>query len=302
MFLSIHFMLRLICLQHMPTTDGLQGVDTSRPGVRWHRLGSLAGAALLVGALGGCAAWQAADTDDRSDDAAPSRPQRFPAATSAELLKASSRLFSTPVAGVPWEPFFFPGKRYTAFEPVQVLERPALRVRAKNSVSILRQRFEPSLASVGRLSFSWKVDGLPEDADLAVSARADSPVRVVLAFEGDRTRWTPRNHRLSEMSRLLTGEELPYATLVYVWSPKDPPGTVVVNPRTDRIRKLVLDSGTANVGRWRDHVRDVRADFRRAFGEEPGPLRVVALMTDTDNTQSQLTAWYGALRLERSAD
>ena len=116
-------MLRLICLQHMPTTDGPQGVDTSRPGVRWHRLGSLAGAALLVGALGGCAAWQAADTDDRSDDVAPSRPQRFPAATSAELLKASSRLFSTPVAGVPWEPFFFPGKRYTAFEPVQVLER-----------------------------------------------------------------------------------------------------------------------------------------------------------------------------------
>ena len=218
------------------------------------------------------------------------------------VLTAAHQLFSTPATDVPWEPFFFPGKRYLAFEPVQAAGRPALQVRAKSSVSILRQRFVPSLESVGRLSFSWRVDGLPTDADLAVSSHADSAVRVVLAFDGDRTRWTPRNHRLSEMSRLLTGEEMPYASLVYVWSAKHEPGTVVVNPRTDRIRKLVVDSDVANLGQWRDHVRDVRADFRLAFGEEPGPLRLVALMTDTDNTESQLTAWYGALRLERASD
>lgn len=288
---------RLICLQHAPTAQGLRGSLRERL-VRW--MGPLAVAALLM-ALAGCA-WQPHEADDPLEDAAPSRPQRLPGGANAELLKASSRLFSTPAVGVPWEPFFFPGKRYMVFEPVLASERPALRVRAKSSVSILRQRFEPSLDAVGRLSFSWKVDGLPRNADLAVSARADSAVRVVLAFDGDRARWTPRNHRLSEMSRLLTGEELPYATLVYVWSLNEPPGTVVVNPRTDRIRKLVLDSGTADVGRWRDHVRDVRADFRLAFGEEPGPLRLVALMTDTDNTESQLTAWYGALTLERRAD
>jgi hypothetical protein len=255
---------------------------------------------IMVG-LAGCA-WQPLETEEHVDDSVPSRPQKLPGGASAELRKASGRLFSTPVTGVPWEPFFFPGKRYRVFEPAQVQERAALRVRAKSSVSILRQRFEPALGGVGRLSFSWRVDGLPRDADLSVSALADSPVRVVLAFDGDRTRWAPRNHRLSEMSRLLTGEELPYASLVYVWSRKDPPGTVVVNPRTDRIRKLVLDSGSVNVGRWRDHVRDVRADFRLAFGEDPGPLRLVALMTDTDNTESELTAWYGTLKLERAAD
>lgn len=221
---------------------------------------------------------------------------------SVALAEASARLFATPANSVPWEPFYFPGKRYVPFEPVQVDGRAALRVRAKSSVSILRQRFVPTLDAVGRLSFSWRVDALSPTADLADSALADSPVRVVLAFDGDRTRWPARTHRLSEMSRLLTGEELPYATLVYVWSVKEPAGTVVVNPRTDRIRKLVLDSGTAEVGRWRDHVRDVRADFRQAFGEEPGPLRLVGLMTDTDNTESALTAWYGALSLERASD
>lgn len=249
----------------------------------------------------GCAGWPP-EAGKPGDDASEPGRHNVSNGTRPEALKAASRLFKTPASDMPWEPVFFPGKRYSAFESVEVSGRTALRVRANSSVSILRQRFVPSLESVGRVSFSWRVDGVPKDADLAVSSQADSPVRVVLAFDGDRARWTPKNHRLSEMSRLLTGEELPYASLVYVWSAKEAPGTVVVNPRTDRIRKVVLDSGVANVGQWRDHVRDVRADFRLAFGEDPGPLRLVALMTDTDNTESELTAWYGALTLERAND
>lgn len=216
--------------------------------------------------------------------------------------EAAGLLFATPEAQAVWAPVRFPGKRSAAFEPAQSMGRAALRVRANGSVSILRQRFEPALRPPGRLSFSWRVDGLPSNADLAVASQADAAVRMVLVFDGDRSQWSPRNHRLSEMSRLLTGEELPYASLVYVWSAKDAPGTVVVNARTDRVRKMVVDSGTAHVGQWRDHTRDIRADFRRAFGEEPGPLLQVALMTDTDNTNSRLTAWYGALLLERAVD
>ena len=150
---------------------------------------------------------------------------------------------------------------------------------------------------MGRLSFAWTADALPPTEDVAQGRRDDAVVRVLLSFDGDRSRLSPRVHRLSEMSRLLTGEDLPYATLVYVWSDAHVPGTVLNNSRTDRVRKLVLDSGTQHLGQWRDHERDVRADFVHVFGEEPGPLLSVALMTDTDNTRSQAQAWYGALRL-----
>lgn len=214
------------------------------------------------------------------------------------LSLAAGQLLVTPPGASDWQLFALPGKRQVVFEPVVVSGRSALRVKADNSVSILRRRFEPLLAEPGRISFAWRVDGLPAGADLAAVDASDSPVGIVLAFEGDRTRWSPRMHRLSEVSRLLTGEELPYATLMYVWGSREAPGTVVVNPRTDRIRKMVLDSGQKDIGVWRDHVRDVRADFRQAFGEEPGPLKAVALMTDTDNTRSALTAWYGALALD----
>jgi len=42
----------------------------------------------------------------------------------------------------------------------------------------------------------------------------------------------------------------------------------------------------------------VAADFRRAFGEEPGPLVAIAVMTDSDNTRSRSRAWYGPVRLD----
>ena len=215
----------------------------------------------------------------------------------AERQQAVASLLSTPATVPRWEPLVLPGKRSEPFELTRVLGQDALRVKANNSVSILRQRFGDGLPAVGELTFSWKVDALPRDADLRDPQAEDAPVRIVLAFGGDRSLLSPRTHRLSELSRLLTGEELPYATLAYVWSAHEPLETVVHNPRTDRIRKLVVQTGDRSLGQWLRHERDVQADFVRAFGEMPGPLLAVALMTDTDNTASQLQAWYGRFRL-----
>ncbi|MFP8779393.1 DUF3047 domain-containing protein [Hydrogenophaga sp. RWCD_12] len=216
---------------------------------------------------------------------------------SAAWNAAVTDLLHTPSGGDPWKPFRLPGKRYAGFEIDRKKDRAALSVQSDKSVSILRRQFTHGGLEVGHIDFSWMVEGLPEGANLHEAENEDAPVRILLAFDGDRSKLSARTHRLSEMSRLLTGEELPYATLMYVWSNEDAPDTVVINPRTDRIRKVVVESGTAHVGRWRDYRRDVRSDFIRAFGEEPGPLRAVALMTDTDNTRSRLRAWYGPMKL-----
>ena len=126
--------------------------------------------------------------------------------------------------------------------------------------------------------------------------RAPAPVRLVLAFDGDRSRFSARDAALSELALVLTGEPLPYATLMYVWCNKRAPGTVIPSPRTDRIRKLVLESGPARLDQWLDYERDIRADYERVFGEQPGALVGIALMTDSDNTHSRATAWYGPIR------
>jgi len=52
------------------------------------------------------------------------------------------------------------------------------------------------------------------------------------------------------------------------------------------------------LGRWLSYERDIKADFRTAFGEAPGPLMGVGLMTDTDNTKASTRVVYGPVTLK----
>ncbi len=197
-----------------------------------------------------------------------------------------------------WRHWPLPGKQATAYVPVRHGQRDALEVQARSSASLMRRPLGIPAAELGAIRFSWKVPALMPQADLARRETADAVVRVVLSFEGDRSRLSARDHMLSELALLMTGEPLPYATLMYVWCPTRAPGSVIVNPRSDRIRKLVVESGPARLNQWLDYERDVRADYLAVFGEAPGRLIGVALMTDSDNTGSHARAWYGPVALD----
>ena len=78
---------------------------------------------------------------------------------------------------------------------------------------------------------------------------------------------------------------------------KAPVGSMVIHPRSDRIRKIVLESGSSALGQWRHYRRTVVDDYRLAFGEAPGALLAIAVMTDGDNTGSTLYTRYRDIRL-----
>lgn len=214
---------------------------------------------------------------------------------------AQATTLSGPGNAARWEHYRLPGKQEVRFAGERIDGRDALSATAVSAASLMRKRVRIEPHELGNLRFSWRVPQLIEAADLAVREADDSPVRIVLAFEGDRSRFSARDAMLSELSRALTGEEMPYATLMYVWCNKRPAGTVIPNPRTDRIRKLVVETGAGRLNQWLEYERDIRADFERAFGEPPGALVGVALMTDSDNTRTSAHAWYGPLRLTRPA-
>ena len=196
-----------------------------------------------------------------------------------------------------WQHRTFPGKAQNQFAYLNLDGRTAMGVTSKSSASMLRKVISIEPAQLDAIRFSWKVPALIANADMALSGQDDSPVRLVLAFDGDRSKLSARDRMLSELAYAITGEDMPYATLMYVWSNKRAPGSVVMNPRTDRIRKLVLESGPKRLNRWLDYERDIRADYRAVFGEEPGRLIAVGIMTDTDNTKSTAQAWYGPVVL-----
>lgn len=191
-----------------------------------------------------------------------------------------------------WHDVPIPGKRPTHYSWERKGDRLAIHARAESSASMWRRRVDVPADRLGFVGFSWWVDALIAGADLAHAERTDTPAQVLFGFGGDVGRLAPRTRLMYELAQALTGEEPPFATLSYVWANEAPVDSIMHNPRTDRVRKIVADSGPQQLGRWRDHRRDLAADFLRVYGEPPGPLVSIAVMTDADNTSSSARAWY----------
>lgn len=212
------------------------------------------------------------------------------------LLSACSTPPSAPDAEG-WHAVPIPGKAATQYRWVTKEGRPAWAAHAQQSASMWRRKLHRPADQLGQVTFSWWVESPLHSADLSAAGKGDAPARVLFAFEGDNNRLSSRNRLLFDLAETLTGERPPYATLMYVFGNEAVQADAVLkHPRTDRVRKIVLDTRADQAGRWRDHRRDLAADFRRAFGEEPGALVSIAVMTDADNTQQQAMAWFGPIQ------
>jgi len=147
------------------------------------------------------------------------------------------------------------------------------------------------------LSWRWKV------ADLAPSDDSpdDSPVRILVNFAGDYSKIPFGDRLFYDQFRFFTGQRLPYAGVMYVWGSRTPNGGEVRNKYTSRIKMIAVESGRENLGRWLEESRDVAEDYRRLFGEEPGKVVSVGIMTETDATDRALEAYYGDIAFRSAA-
>ncbi len=229
-----------------------------------------------------------AGDDSDSADATPATLATLP------LFSVSPRGNRLPVGWQPWT--INRNKIPTTYSMAEVDQRVVVHAKADSSASglyvPLRER------DAGMLRWTWKTSGIIRNADNSHGPREDSPLRLFVAFDGDKGTLPLKDQLMYEMARLTTGREMPYATLMYIWGGQRPEGALVKNPHTDRVRMIVVDSGTKHANQWRCHERDLRADYRKAFGTDPGRVIAVGIMTDTDNTKSQAEAWYGDIALD----
>jgi hypothetical protein len=171
---------------------------------------------------------------------------------------------------------------------------------AVRAASALLLPIDPLAPQPRFVAWRWRAGGLIAGADVSQAVTEDSPVRLLLGFEGDHSKLSFREQMFAERVKLMSGLDMPYAILMYVWANHQAPETIVPNPHTGRIQMLVVEQGEAHVGAWERYGRDITADFRRAFGEDPGPLVMVGVMTDTDNTGGIVDADYGDVELFRT--
>jgi hypothetical protein len=194
-----------------------------------------------------------------------------------------------------------PYKKNTAYRLENYQGKTVLSANSKRSASGLAVKLRPQPATDLWLEWEWKAVGKIPNADNAIRYTDDAPLRILVAFDGNKSKLPLKEQLTFEVAGMLSGREMPYATLMYIWAGNSPIDSVVDNTFTSRVKMIAVDSGWQHTGHWRKHARDLSADYRAAFSEEPGDVIGVALLTDTDNTKSQVKALYGDIELVRKA-
>jgi hypothetical protein len=150
------------------------------------------------------------------------------------------------------------------------------------------------------IEWRWRV---PRDSGAGGddgASRASPPVRLSIAFDGDPAKLDFDDRAKLRLARALTANGLPFASLLYVWMSREPAETIYSSPHTDRVRHVVVESGEQNLDQWVTVRRNVLEDYRRAFGQEPGDIVAVGIMTDSGDNGATRRALYGDITL-RSA-
>jgi len=155
----------------------------------------------------------------------------------------------------------------------------AIRAIAEGGSAALAREVEIDPSACPEVEWSWRVESLPEAAELSSREAEDMAASIFFAFGDPGVLTNPR--------------EVP--TLRYVWATEDDAAeSVHESPYFPGIiRSLVVRSGATDVGSWVTERRDLLADFARVFGGQPEePVRVIALYTDSDHGETRVEALY----------
>ena len=126
------------------------------------------------------------------------------------------------------------------------------------------------------------------------------PARISLAFDGDPSKLDFEDRVKLRMAKALTVNGLPYASLLYVWLNGKPAETVYSSPHTERVRHIVVESGEGRLDEWVSVRRNVLEDYKRAFGEEPGHIVGIGVMTDYGDNNAPRRAYYGDISFHQN--
>ncbi len=170
---------------------------------------------------------------------------------------------------------------------------------AEASAGALVSRLEPMVAEGLLLEFSWKIEHPVQGSDPRNKATDDYPARVYVTFTRETSQLSMRERAENAVARALYGEEPPAAAINYIALPGAISEALFTSLFTDRVRMIAVDTRATQAEGWKTFRRDIAADYRRAFGSDPGQLTGVAVMVDADNTKTRARARFGDIRLLR---
>jgi hypothetical protein len=212
-----------------------------------------------------------------------------------------------------WRFVGFPKKQAdlppTRFEAGEVDQQPALKVSTDASYGTWVHKWTGPAPA--KLQWRWRMDeplsGGKRSADLLAKAGDDAALKVCVMFDHrlDSVPFVERT--VLRIARSVSGENLPAATVCYIWDSAGPAPREGINPYTRRVRFISLQGRNSPLTRWVGESRDVAQDFATLFADELPqgaltpraelpPLTTVLIGADSDNTASHSIGWVADLR------
>lgn len=155
-----------------------------------------------------------------------------------------------------------------------------LRASSAGSSSMIYQEVNIAPKERPFLTWEWKAIEFPTNKTgnhLADKSNNDFIGRVYAIFKGK----TPFHSNVIQ----------------YVWDDKFPEGSVDESPFMRNVKIMVVQNG--KTGDWVKETRDVISDYKKLFGHWPTTLSAIAIMSDSDNTQTKSEILYRNLSIQK---
>lgn len=164
----------------------------------------------------------------------------------------------------------------TSYSLIKVGKSAVLRAVSQNSASGLIKKIRVDIKEYPFLNWSWRIENqLSGTFDEKQKHGDDYAARIYIVVSGGIAFWNT-------------------IALNYVWSKNSIKGETWPSAfATENSVMVALRSSEAPVSKWHWEKRNIRKDFKKLFGREIRFTDAVVLMSDTDNTHKEVTAYYG---------
>ncbi|MFH2058906.1 MAG: DUF3047 domain-containing protein [Pseudomonadota bacterium] len=173
-----------------------------------------------------------------------------------------------------WESKKFEGETQYSLSVAE--GKKALKAVSINSASGLIRKIRVDIEKYPYLNWSWRIENRIDGTfDETLKSGDDYAARIYVVVSGGLAFWNTR-------------------AVNYVWARHARKGDIWPNAFAGKNAMIIaLRSWETPISTWMTEKRNIKKDMKNLFGRDIQYIDAVVLMSDTDNTKKNVTAFYG---------
>jgi len=172
-----------------------------------------------------------------------------------------------------WAEKVFSGK--TSYILASLQNKIVLKAESSSSASGLFKKTSVDIRKYPYLNWSWRIENRLVTSSKELKSDDDYAARVYVVIDGGLLLWRTK-------------------AVNYVWAVQADENEVWASPFAGKNSMMMaVRTSKDKLSTWYDEKRNVYEDVKNLFGSGHHFIHSIAIMTDTDNSNGQATAYYG---------